>query len=80
MYSCLIAFVGVPIVHVAIFAIYTLRLFVSVKMNCIGMQKKLMDDDIHSEVTSRNIALDLYKEQEQSPSSNSSNIVKPEGK
>jgi len=56
MTALLIPLIGIPIMHLAIFALYTLRLYVAGKMNCKTAPEK---ETMEREVTSRDVDLEL---------------------
>ncbi|WAR25839.1 ROST-like protein [Mya arenaria] len=59
--ALLIVLVGVPVMHMVIFSLYTLRLFVCTKINCFSKVTAAEKDEeaIRREVTSREVNLEI---------------------
>ena len=79
MLSCLSLFIGVPLLHLVCFSIYTLRIYVSTKLDC-SAQKESENGHMKREISARDVELRDNPRPKQVYTINASNAVRPESR
>lgn len=74
--SCLALLLGIPLMHLVCFSLYTLRRYISWKCLCIN-EKKSENEELKREITTRDVELQ-QKTKPLRTGSKMSNIVTPE--